>query len=270
MLQWRKRVLSFVDVETTGKDPFGDRVVEIAVVRGRFVADGVEIEKRWSSLVYPCCDIPEEATSVHGITNEMIAGAPIFSSLALDLSAEIAGTVPCAYNARFDRTFLGAEWLRTMRPIGVPPWLHHNAQWLDPLPWSQAYCRYERGGHKIDTVAERLGVLDRVAGDAHRATRDAELGLWVLWALASRLHQPPEWIYEGRRRVQFMATIPHDLATALEVQDLFSSDVRARYDVLFYLKRQKEGKAPALEVDLGLDADTDRALVIEPGTEGSA
>lgn len=255
-INWRKRRLAFIDVETTGRDPYNDLIVEIAVARARFEEDGVHVERRASWLLNLGVSIPAEATEIHGITNAMILAEGVgFEEVATELLAAVKDAVPCAYNAPFDRSCLAAEWLRAWNYL--PPWLWHRAQWLDPLPWTQAYHRYDRGGHKLDATAERLGVIDRVPGDAHRATRDAELGLWVLWALSSTLHtRTPDWIYHERQRVNFPATIPVDLAAALEVQGVLEADVRARYDAMFYVKRASantpEKKAESLKLGYAL------------------
>src|ERR671931_409661 len=69
---------TFVDVETTGLDPaMGDRVCEIALLR---VQGGREIT-RFESLVHPQRPMHPGALAVHGITDAMLVGAPIFATL---------------------------------------------------------------------------------------------------------------------------------------------------------------------------------------------
>src|SRR5438034_1140549 len=69
--------IAFVDLETTGTTPTGDRVTEIGIVR---VVDGALAEE-WSTLVNPECPIPEEIGLLTGISNAMVRGKPTFSEL---------------------------------------------------------------------------------------------------------------------------------------------------------------------------------------------
>ena len=75
--------IAFVDLETTGTTPTGDRVTEIGIVR---IQDG-ELVEEWSSLVNPECSIPEEIQVLTGITNAMVRDAPTFSQLPRDSGA---------------------------------------------------------------------------------------------------------------------------------------------------------------------------------------
>ena len=69
------------DCETTGTIPGVDEIVSLAVVR--LDADGVETD-RYARLVRPSRPIPAEATAVHGIGDEDVAGAPRFGEIAGD------------------------------------------------------------------------------------------------------------------------------------------------------------------------------------------
>ena len=64
--------LCFFDLETTGINIVKDRIVEIAVLK--VSPDHKKDIKSW--LVNPEINIPEDATSVHGITNEMVKNKP--------------------------------------------------------------------------------------------------------------------------------------------------------------------------------------------------
>ena len=66
------------DTETTGVNTSEDRIVQIAAIK-RY-PNGKTEEKDY--LINPEREIPEEATSVHGITNEMVAKAPTFKQMA--------------------------------------------------------------------------------------------------------------------------------------------------------------------------------------------
>ncbi len=97
-----------VDIETTGgRAPF-HRVTEIGAVKMR----GGEIVDKWQSLVNPERAIPATITRLTGITNEMVADAPLFADIAESFQAFMEDAVFVAHNVRFDYGFLSAEYAR--------------------------------------------------------------------------------------------------------------------------------------------------------------
>ncbi|MDP9349891.1 MAG: 3'-5' exonuclease [Gemmatimonadota bacterium] len=106
-----------VDVETTGGTPAsGHRVTEIAAV----CVENGEVKESFCTLVNPDRRIPGMITSLTGITNEMVAGAPRFHEVADRLAEFLGGRVFVAHNAPFDWRFLCAEMERAtgMLPSG--------------------------------------------------------------------------------------------------------------------------------------------------------
>jgi DNA polymerase-3 subunit epsilon len=101
-----------VDVETTGLYPSVDRVIEIAVVR---VDSSGRLLDEWATLLDPGRDVGP--TSIHGITARDVRGAPRFADIAPELRWRLGGEVLTAHNARFDRTFLAAEFERAGLPM---------------------------------------------------------------------------------------------------------------------------------------------------------
>jgi DNA polymerase III epsilon subunit-like protein/very-short-patch-repair endonuclease len=99
--------LTVLDVETTGLSPRGHRILEIALVR---VEPDGQIGESWTTLLDPQRDLG--ATHIHGIRPADIAGAPRFEQIAGDVVSRIAGSVIVAHNARFDASFLRAEFER--------------------------------------------------------------------------------------------------------------------------------------------------------------
>src|SRR5208282_3024723 len=84
-------------------------------------ANGVAVEE-WSSLVNPECRIPAYIESFTGISNEMVAAAPRFADIAALVLEKLKSPRPdgpprpapvfVAHNARFDYSFLRAEFRR--------------------------------------------------------------------------------------------------------------------------------------------------------------
>ena len=104
-----KRPLVFCDLETTGVDTAKDRIVEISMVK--VMPDGEEIVR--TRLINPQMHIPEDATAVHGITDEDVKDQPTFAQIAKSLSQFIEGCDFGGFNSnRFDLPMLVEEFLR--------------------------------------------------------------------------------------------------------------------------------------------------------------
>ncbi len=179
---WADCVVAFIDVETTGRDPQVDRLVEVAVILGR----GGEVFERKSWLVNPGMPIPEESSAVHGIRDPDVADAPPFKAVLPEILAAVGGAIPAAYNATFDKSFLLSELARAGAPAELPPAFRREVEWLDPLVFAREIYKDDQSRALTD-MAERLGIrLER----AHRATDDAEAALLVLYALAKDQRLP--------------------------------------------------------------------------------
>lgn len=111
------RVYGF-DVETTGVDVFGDRIVTATVVK--IDAGKVDGARTW--LINPGVEIPEAATKVHGITTERARTEGMDAALGIADIADIvtgvlrAGLPLVAFNAAYDLTILEVE----CRRHGIP------------------------------------------------------------------------------------------------------------------------------------------------------
>ncbi len=104
-----ERPIVFIDVETTGKNPYTDRVVELSILRVQ--QDGSEEYK--SHRVNPRVPIPAEATAVHGITDADVAGEPAFSQYAKSVRDFMEGCDIAGFNViKFDLPFLEAEFAK--------------------------------------------------------------------------------------------------------------------------------------------------------------
>lgn len=103
--------IAIYDLETTGTNPSEDRVCQIAIYLCTY--DLVPIGKPMQSLVNPGIPIPEEASKVHGITDDMVKDAPTFAQLAPTLKQVFDPTDWATYNGiRFDNPMLLAEFER--------------------------------------------------------------------------------------------------------------------------------------------------------------
>jgi DNA polymerase-3 subunit epsilon len=160
---------AFVDLETTGGNAACDRITEIGIVR---VQNG-ELLEEWSSLVNPECRISPYIEAFTGISSEMVADAPLFADLAPTVFEKLRGAVFIAHNARFDHSFLRAEF----RKVGM-------AYAPDALCTVKLSRRLfpEHVRHNLDAVIERHALS---CSARHRALGDARV-LWDLWSKLQR------------------------------------------------------------------------------------
>jgi DNA polymerase-3 subunit epsilon len=117
------RPLAFIDLETTGVNITADRIIEIAIVKIK--PDGTRLVKR--KLVNPEMPIPQQATDVHGISNDMVKDAPTFRQVANEIVQFLEGCDLSGYNSnRFDIPMLAESFLR----VGID-WNLANSKMLD-------------------------------------------------------------------------------------------------------------------------------------------
>lgn len=103
------RPLCFFDIESTGIDIAKDRIVEISILK--IFPNGNREGKTW--LVNPETPIPKEASAIHGITDEKVAGEPTFKSLSRQIHDLVKDSDLAGYNSdRFDIPLLVEEMLR--------------------------------------------------------------------------------------------------------------------------------------------------------------
>lgn len=176
---WLTR-LGVFDLETTGVEVTSDRIVTAHV--GVLDAHGEVLSSR-SWLADPAVPIPDAASAVHGVTDDVARrdGRPaseVVSEVRDALAELFAQGIPVvAYNASFDFTLLHHECLRHgMAPLRPSPV-------IDPLVIDKAVDRYRRGKRTLDLVAAHYAVP---LTDAHEAAADAQAAGRVALALARR------------------------------------------------------------------------------------
>lgn len=156
-LPLREAPVAVLDLEMTGLSPEGDRICEVAVVRGRVGAP----EREFQTLVRPEVPMSPSARACHGITDRMLFGAPVFGEIAGDIVAALRGAVVVCHNVDFDMGFLHREIDGS--PVVLPPPVT-----LDTLLMARRLFAFRRNG--LAAVCAELGI--RIEG-AHRALADA-------------------------------------------------------------------------------------------------
>jgi DNA polymerase III subunit epsilon len=136
------------DTETTGLSPASDEIVQIAAVR---IVNGKRVEGEvFDTLVDPGRSIPPGSTEVHGITDQMVRGAPTVAEAAHAFHAFARGAVLVAHNAPFDLEFLR----RTEAATGLA--FDHPV--LDTVLMS-AVVYGQLDQHTLDALCARLGIV---------------------------------------------------------------------------------------------------------------
>ena len=91
-----------VDIETTGSTPQSAGITEIAIV----IHNGVEVTGKYVTLINPRHKIPPFIVNMTGISDEMVAGAPLFEEVAPQIYNLLNGRVFVAHNVSFDYSFV--------------------------------------------------------------------------------------------------------------------------------------------------------------------
>ena len=179
-MSWVENGFIAFDTETTGIDIASDRIVSAAAVVYR---DGVEVSSQeW--LIKVDIDIPEAASAVHGITNEMSQSQGQEQVAALKSIREFLVTsnlpVVC-FNSAFDRGILDANLVR----VGLDP----LSGVIDICPFviDKQMDKYVKGKaqRRLQPTVARYG-LEISEDDWHGALADSRITGLLLLAQAQR------------------------------------------------------------------------------------
>lgn len=164
------------DLETTGTSSANDRVVEISAVK---VRNG-QVDSEFSTLVNPEMPIPFFASEVNGITDDMVADAPIFE-VALKDFLEFAGDdILVGHNIHtFDMKFIYRD---VERYFGKTI----SNDYIDTLQIARAYLP-QLSCHKLTALAEYYGINP---DGAHRALNDCRMNQKIFELLGKEMKNP--------------------------------------------------------------------------------
>lgn len=119
-IPWPLQSFVALDLETTGLDSDHDRIIEVGWVR----FEGGRAVSQQSQLIHPGRGVPREVTAITGLHDGDLVGAPAFAALLPLLAEELAAAgFLVAYNAAFDRPFLGRAFAREGRALPPVPWV---------------------------------------------------------------------------------------------------------------------------------------------------
>ena len=89
---------AIVDIETTGGHASVHGITEIAI----YLHDGSTVTRHFKTLINPQQKIPLYITALTGISNAMVASAPVFDDMAKDIYDILNGNIFIAHNVNFD------------------------------------------------------------------------------------------------------------------------------------------------------------------------
>ena len=163
-----------VDIETTGLDPVANEIIEIGAIK----IENKEIKDIFNKLVRPEKQVPENITSLTGITQDMVVGEFPIKPIISQFVKYIGHSIIVAHNAEFDTSFLKnsmKKWLNSdMDNLIVCTVLISR----DILP--------NLDNHKLHTVAKYFGLE---ISNRHRAIGDAELTYQIWLHLLQKLKE---------------------------------------------------------------------------------
>lgn len=208
-------VVVAIDLETTGADPYKDRIMEVGAL---ILEDGVPAGE-FSELINPGVSLSPGIIKLTGITPSMLEGARDQDAVLADFMEFLPGNALCiAHNAAFDRQFLRNATKDRFR---------HTV--LDTVELSRI-CFPNLSSHSLAVLAETFGFTSEK--NSHRAFADCET-LAQLWlTILDKAH-----------------TIP--LAVLGEMSRLLSVNPRHPYkDFFARLSREKISEGLGQETEL--------------------
>jgi len=148
-----------LDIETTGLTPQkGGRIIEIGAV---LVRDNAIVDE-FSQFIYPEMKIYKQTIQLTGITNEMLAGKPVYGKVLPEFHKFIGDRVIIAHNSIFD-------WERFLVYYFERVGIKVKNQVIDTLKLAKLY-HPGQSSYKLQELCKVHGIT---LNNAHRAIFDA-------------------------------------------------------------------------------------------------
>jgi DNA polymerase III epsilon subunit family exonuclease len=173
-----RRYVAF-DLETTGKDPRRDEIIEIGAVR---ISGGVAGEE-FSALVKPSRSLPRLITEITGISDRDLENAPPLEEVLPKFLDFIGEDTLVAHNIEFDYAFLKRAARRILKRRLA------NETFCTLVA---ARARMPGQSHRLGAVAESLGIELK---DWHRATADARAAAEIFLRFQEEDNAPKRFDY---------------------------------------------------------------------------
>ena len=166
------------DLETTGLSSDTDAIVEISALR----VIGGKVAEEFSTLVNPGMHIPYYASSVNGITDDMVKDAPDIETALKAFIAFVGNSILVGHNIRnFDMRFIQRDAVRFFdKPL--------TNEYVDTLAVARRYLP-ELSSRSLEALAYHYGVSYE---GAHRALADCHINKKVYDCLIKEMEKPSD------------------------------------------------------------------------------
>lgn len=224
-----------VDIETTGSNPYHDRIIEIGIVKVK----NCRIIDQYQSFVNPGLQIPYFITQLTGITNADVKDAPFFDELAPEISAFLGSSIFTAHNAQFDYPFLKRE-------LNVAGYELNNDK-LCTLRLCRRTYR-ELPSKSLGAVAKSLRISQK---NAHRALSDSLTAAKILLKIINKLVNEKKFRYiDELLSYQNQPVMPEGVKLSRQIAEDLA--ICPQTPGVYYFKKKKEtviyvGKAKCLK-----------------------
>ncbi len=157
-----------LDTETTGLDPFSDKIIQISAIK--YNPDGAPVDF-FDTYINPGIPIPPNITKINHITDRKVAKAPTAEQIQEQFLTFLDTSLIVGYNTAFDLRFLNRTFLD----------LFIGRSYVDVLAISKQF--FDLPNYKLQTVSSAVGFYPD--GWFHDAFSDCE-------AVAAILHHLSE------------------------------------------------------------------------------
>ena len=171
-----------LDTETTGLDNAAEAVqIGVLSATGEVLLD---------TLVKPVRPLTAELTAIHGITNEMVAGAPTFVDILPQLHQAVHGKTIVVYNAPYDLRIITQSYfpyrkLRSTIDFDMMTDIM-GARWLDVMaPYAKHYGEWDtyRQSYRWQKLVNAVRQQGLRVVDAHSAIGDCLMTMALIKAV---------------------------------------------------------------------------------------
>lgn len=202
-----KKPIAFFDIEATGLNVTKDRIVEICILK--INTNSSRELHTW--LLNPEYPISEEASAIHGYTNDDLVDQPSFKQVAKDINKFLTNCDLAGYNAlKFDIPMLVEEFLRAGVEFGIK-----NRRFVDV---QNIFMKMEQRTLK---AAYRF-YLDKDLQNAHEAEADTIATFEILEAQLDKYASTEYTDKEGNTSVPVINDVQslHDFSSHHKNADL--------------------------------------------------
>lgn len=167
-----------IDIETTGLDPEYDQIIDVGFLQ----FEGLELKRKYSSLVKFEGQLPLFIKKLTGISPEMLKKAPTWTKVRSELQ-DLAGHQLLAHNSKFEESFLGETFMELAQELGE----EQEEDFVDSMPFL-ALMNPGESSLKLENFILKENIAE---GEVHRGYEDSLDLLKVILVQCYKLHQDP-------------------------------------------------------------------------------